>query len=115
MVDAFAKFVWLYATRSMTSAEVIDRLRKQSSIFVNPRRIVSDRGMTFTSKEFDTYCREEGIEHTLTMTDIPRANGQVERVNRTLIPLLTKLSAPKPCEWYRHLDAAQKLLNTTTH
>ncbi|KMQ94326.1 blastopia polyprotein [Lasius niger] len=32
VVDAFAKFVWLYGTKFTTSAEVISRLRKQSFI-----------------------------------------------------------------------------------
>ena len=36
-------------------------------------------------------------------------------MNRTLIPLLTKLFSPKPAEWYRHLGVAQKYLNTTPH
>ena len=44
---------------------------------------------------------------------MPRGNGQVERVNRTLIPLLTKLAAPKPGEWFKYLDLAQKYLNAT--
>lgn len=98
VMDAFTKFTWLYGTKSTTSSEVIDRLRKQSFIFANPRRIFSDRGTAFSSKEFKNYCHEEGIEHTLVTTRVPRANGQVERVNRTLIPLLTKLSAPKSSE-----------------
>ena len=49
VVDAFSKFVLLYATKSYNSTEVIDRLRKQSILFGNPRRIVSDRGTAFTS------------------------------------------------------------------
>ena len=115
VVDAFSKFVWLYATRSTSAAEVIERLRKQSTTFGNPRSIISDRGSAFTSREFSEYCHSEGVEHQLTTTGVSRANGQVERVNRTLIPLLTKLYAPKPSEWYKYLDAAQLLLNTTTH
>lgn len=39
----------------------------------------------------------------------------MERVNRTLIPLLTKLSAPKPEEWYKHLAIVQRCLNVTPH
>lgn len=113
VVDAFSKFVWLYATKSTSAAEAIERLRKQSCTFGNPRRIVSDRGAAFTSREFEEYCRSENIEHQLTTTGVPRANGQVERVNRTLIPLLTKLSSPKPNEWYKHLNAAQMCLNAT--
>lgn len=115
VIDAFSKFIWLYATNSTGATEVINRLKKQSSAFGNLRRIISDRGSAFTSKEFEEYCRTEGIEHILTTTGIPRANGQIERVNRTLIPLLTKLAAPKPNEWYKYLDTAQLCLNTTLH
>lgn len=82
--------------------------------FGNPRRTVSDRGSAFTSNDFQEYCRAEGVQHILVTTGMPRANGQVERVNQTIIPLLTKLSAPRPEEWHRHLDTAQNL-NTTPH
>lgn len=51
--------------------------------------------------------------HSLITTGVPRSNGQVERINRILIPLLTKLSAPKSEEWYKHLDTAQRCLNST--
>lgn len=115
VVDAFSKFVWLYTTRSTTAAEVIDRLHKQSIIFGNPRRIISDRGSAFTSKEFEGYCRAEGIKHSLITTGVPRGNGQVERLNRTLIPLVTKLSAPRPNDWYKCIDLVQQCLNTTPH
>lgn len=112
-VDAFSKFVWLYATKTTSAADAIERLRRQSHIFGNPRRIVSDRGSAFTSREFKEYCQSENIKHQLTTTGVTRANGQVERVNRTLIPLLTKLSAPKPGEWHKYLNAVQLCLNTT--
>lgn len=97
----------------MDAAEVIDRLRKQSAIFGNPRRIISDRGTAFTSGAFQSYCREEKIQHLLISTGVPRENGQVERLDRTVIPLLTKLTTPKPHEWYRHVGAAQTYLNAT--
>jgi len=115
VVDAFAKFVWLYATKTTSATEVINRLKKQLFIFGNPRRIISDRGTAFTSKEFTDYCATENIKHVLTTTGVPRANGQVERVNRVLIPLLTKLSDPKREEWFKHLDLAQLYLNCASH
>jgi len=115
VVDAFAKFVWLYATKTTNATEVIDKLKKQSFVFGNPRRIVSDRGTAFTSKEFTDYCATENIKHVLTTTGVPRANGQIERVNRVLISLLTKLSDPKREEWFKHLDLAQLYLNCASH
>lgn len=115
VVDAFSKFTWLYATKTTNSFEVIDRLKKQSMIFGNPRAIISDRGSAFTSNDFRDCCNEERIKHILATTGMPRGNGQVERMNRTLIPLLTKLSAPKPDNWYKFIDIAQRFLNTTPH
>ena len=74
---------------------------------------MSDRGTAFTSHEFHGYCKEENIEHVLTTTGVPRGNGQVERINRTLIPIITKLSAPKPAEWFKYLSMAQQCINAT--
>lgn len=113
VIDAFSKFVWLYTTKSADAAEVINHLHKQSIIFGNPRRIISDRGTAFTSHMFKEYCNKEKIQHLLITTGVPRGNGQVERLNRTLISLLTKLSAPKPEEWFKFLDIAQRYLNNT--
>lgn len=115
VVDSFSKFTWLYACRSTASAEVLDKMKKQANIFGNPRQIISDRGTGFTSREFEQYCKEEGIEHHLITTGVPRGNGQVERVNRTLIPLLSKMSAPKPDEWHKYLELCQRYLNATPH
>ena len=113
VVDAFTKFTWLYATKSTDSAEVIDRLKKQSVVFENSGQIVSDHCSAFTPAAFEDYCKDEKIQHVLIMTGVPRANGQVERINRTLIPLLTKLSAAKSEEWYKYLEVAQKFMNAT--
>lgn len=92
--------LWLYATRSITTAEVIDKLRKHSNIFGNPRRIISDHGTAFHTNSRNIVMK---IQYILIITGIPRANGQVEHVNRTLIPFLSKLSAPNPSEWHKHL------------
>lgn len=111
IVDAFSKFVWLFGTRSTGSSEVLDKLSKLANIFGNPKRIISDRGTAFTSNEFREYCRSENIQHVLVTTGVPRANGQVERINRTLIPIITKLTAPKPEEWHKYLNRTQQYLN----
>lgn len=113
VIDAFSKFVWLYPTKSTGANEVLQKLQLQSTVFGNPRRLISDRGSAFTSNAFQDYCKEEKIEHSLITTGVPRGNGQVERVNRTIILLLTKLAAPTPGDWYKHVSVAQKFLNST--
>ena len=46
-------------------------------------------------------------------TGVPRGNGQAERVIRTIISVLTKLSLNNPDQWYKRVDEVQKCINST--
>lgn len=46
-------------------------------------------------------------------TGLPRSNGQIEKINRMIIPVLTKLSTNDPTKWYKHVPKVQQTLNTT--
>ncbi|GFU49941.1 transposon Tf2-6 polyprotein [Trichonephila clavipes] len=70
-------------------------------------------GSAFTSKLFNDYCDEENIQHLQIATGVPRGNGQVERIHRTLIPVLTKLSLDDSTKWYKYVDRLQRILNST--
>lgn len=115
VIDGFTKFTWLYPVKSTTTREVLTKLDGQKRIFGNPGHIVSDRGTAFTSQDFANYCEGEKIKHTLITTGLPRSNGQVERLNRTIIPVLAKLSIDEPTKWYRHVDKLQRIINSTYH
>ncbi|GFW29148.1 uncharacterized protein TNCV_2838881 [Trichonephila clavipes] len=74
----------------------------------------SPLGSAFTSKLFNDYCDEENIQHLQIATGVPRGNGQVERIHRTLIPVLTKLSLDDSTKWYKYIDRLQRILNRNT-
>ncbi|GFY15215.1 transposon Tf2-8 polyprotein [Trichonephila clavipes] len=88
VVDAFTKFTWLYPVKTVSAESALEKLKQQQKTFGNPIRIISDRGSAFTSKLFNDYCDEENIQHLQIATGVPRGNGQVERIHRTLIPVL---------------------------
>ena len=113
IIDSFTKFCWLQPTKSTTSNEVISKLKLQSSVFGNPSQIVSDRGTAFTSTDFDEYCKAENITHTTITTGVSRSNGQIERLNSTIIAVLTKLSLEDPSKWYKHVEKLQQVINST--
>ncbi|GBL66329.1 hypothetical protein AVEN_162783-1, partial [Araneus ventricosus] len=92
IIDAFTKFVWIYPTKSTTSAEVIAKLEIQKAVFGSPFQIISDRGTAFTSGDFADYCAKEEIKHHAITTGLPRTNGQIERINQATISVLSKLS-----------------------
>ncbi|GFU54789.1 pro-Pol polyprotein [Trichonephila clavipes] len=100
-LDAFTKFTWLYPIKTVSAESALEKLKQQQKTFGNPIRIISDRGSAFTSKLFNDYCDEENIQHLQIATGVPRGNGQVERIHRTLIPVLTKLSLDDSTKWYK--------------
>ncbi|GFW97985.1 hypothetical protein TNCV_1806361 [Trichonephila clavipes] len=113
VVDAFTKFTWLYPVKTLSAESALEKLNQQQKTFCNPIRIISDRGSAFTSKLFNDYCDEENIQHLQIATGVPRGNGQVERIHRTLIPVLTKLSLDDSTKWYKYVDRLQRILNST--
>ncbi|GFW66676.1 transposon Tf2-9 polyprotein [Trichonephila clavipes] len=115
IIDAFTKFTWLYPVKSTTLEDALDKLKLQQKTFGNPKRIITDRGSPFNSKGFGDYCTEEKIQNLQITTGVPRGNGQVERIHRTLIPVLTKLSIDDPTKWYKFVDRLQIILNSTSN
>ncbi|GBN76983.1 Pro-Pol polyprotein [Araneus ventricosus] len=95
IIDAFTKFVWIYPTKITTSAKVIAKLKIQKAVFGSPFQIISDRGTHFASGDFANYCDKEKIKHHAITSGLPRANGQIERINQTIISILSKLTPGK--------------------
>ncbi|GFY47674.1 pro-Pol polyprotein [Trichonephila inaurata madagascariensis] len=77
--------------------------------------MITDKGSPFNSKGLDDYCTEENIQNLQITTGVPRRNGQVERIHRILIPVLTKLSIDDPTKWYKFVDRLERILNSTSN
>ncbi|GBM74563.1 hypothetical protein AVEN_184369-1 [Araneus ventricosus] len=75
------------------------------------KRIISDKVSAFTSKDFEDYCKDEGIQRIPITIGVPRANGQIERMHGTLIPVLAKLSIDYPAKWFKFVLDVQRIIN----
>lgn len=114
IVDAFTKFVKLYPCKSTDSKEVVKHMLLYFSTYSVPLRVVSDRGTAFTSQCFRDFLSEYNVQHILIATGTPRANGQAERVNRVITPMLAKLSKTTD-KWDEQLNQVQYVLNNTVN
>ncbi|GFT21022.1 transposon Tf2-6 polyprotein [Trichonephila clavipes] len=90
-----------------------NRRNCETEFFIPNLSNVVKKGSAFTSKLFNDYCDEENIQHLQIATGVSRGNGQVERIHRTLIPVLTKLSLDDSTKWYKYVDRLQRILNST--
>lgn len=89
LVDAFTKYCLIKPLRNLKTNLTVRSLDEIFTTFSYPTRLISDQGSTFTSKDFEKYCKESHINHILNAVASPRANGQVERYNRTILDALT--------------------------
>jgi len=113
IVDGFSKFLTLYPVRSVKSTETCSKLIEYFSYYSKPIRIISDRGTGFTSDYFKNFCKTHSIKHVLIAVGSPQANGQVERYNRTIKEMISKLMHEKGRNWNESLNQVQLAINNT--
>lgn len=77
-----------------------------------PARLVCDQGSTFTSKRFKEFCKEKNVKVTFNAVATPRANGQNERFNRTILSALLT-SSPEEDRWDEQVTNVQFAINTS--
>ena len=84
LVDYYSRFLFVEILKSTTSATIISKLFKIFSVHGLPETLTSDKGGRFTSTEMESYLKINGITHNRTTLLWPKANGQIERINRVI-------------------------------
>ena len=82
-VDAHSKWPEVHVMNSITASKTIDILRQIFGRSGVVKQIISDNGRTFTSEEFQTFCRNNGIIHKTSAPWHPATQGLVERFVQT--------------------------------
>lgn len=110
IIDAFTRYINIKAVRNTKTAKTAIKVFKEHfGYFGTPNRLITDRSTCFTSVQFKSFVLELGIKHVLNAVAIRRANGQVERFNRTVLDALGE----KENTWDEYIDEIQLSLNTT--
>lgn len=115
IIDAFTKFIWIEAVRDTSCANSLKALDQFMKVFGLPSRIISDRGKAFDCHEFKKYCADRQIKHVMNAVASPRANGQIERYNRTILDALVSYVGDDQNNWEIYLPKVQLGLNSNTN
>ena len=116
ITDLFSKWVEAFPMRS-TDTESL------ATILINevvcrygvPQYLHSDQGANLTSKVIQSLCKQLGIQRTQSSPYHPQGNGQVERLNRTLEAMLSKMVKENQRDWDQHLPKALFAYRTAIH
>ena len=79
LIDAYSKWIDVHVMQTSTRAATVERLRATFSTHGLPKVIVSDNGPNFTSEEFETFLKSNGIRHIKTAPYHLASNGLAER------------------------------------
>ena len=115
IIDAFSKFAWVETLKSKTEKEVAAAFE---DVFKSgtPRKLVTDNGGEFNNGTFAALMTKYQITHVNTSPYNPKANGMVERFNKTLKGKIQKFMDHYGSNHY--IDALPDLVlnyNTTKH
>ena len=109
--DHFSKYVVAYLVKDQTACIAAETLRNgYFGLFGVPAYLISDQGKAFTGHIITHLCDLYGVQRLRTS---PYMNGQVERMNQTIIRMIGKLEEDKKACWSEHLPELLLAYNAT--
>ena len=94
ITDAYSKYPCIHPTSSTSTRATLDLLEEGFAHFGFPHTLVTDNAPTFTSEEFQHWCKEREITHLTGAPYHPATNGAAERLVQTFKQALRKSSLP---------------------
>ena len=102
--DHFSKYVVAYVVKDQTARTAAVTLKNgYFGLFGAPAYLVSDQGKTFTGHLITHLCELYGVHKLRTSPYHAQTNGQVKRMNQTIIRMIGKLAEDKKVRWSEHL------------
>ena len=114
MQDHFSKYVVAYVVKDQMARTAAEMLRNgYFGLFGAPAYLVSDQGKAFTGHLISNLCELYGVQKLRTSPYHAQTNGQVERMNQTIIRMIGKLEQDKKARWSEHLPEMLAAYNGT--
>ena len=112
--DHFSKYVVAYVVKDQTACTATETLRNgYFGLFGAPAYLISDQGKAFTGHILTHLCELYGVQKLRTSPYHAQTNGQVKRMNQTIIRMIGKLEEDKKACWSKHLPELLLAYNAT--
>ena len=115
-ICSLIKYIEAKELKSINSSEIINFLEKR--IFLRhgiPRVVISDNGTQFVSEETRNYLINKKIIPKTTSIYNPKANGRIERANKTIKKMISHFVNKKHNNWHEILPYVVFAYNVSYH
>jgi len=114
--DYFTKFSRAFALKDAEASTCMRVMYDQFfALFGLPRKLHSDQGKNFEGKLFKELCQLAGVDKSHTTAFHPQCDGQVERLNRTLLQMLRTTIEDDPASWPQRLPTLMAAYRMSEH
>ena len=114
MTDHFMRYALAVVMKDQT-AKTVTKVFYECFIpvFGAPVKLLSDRGVNFTSALVEELCAAFGIQKCQTTAYHTQCDGQVERFHQTVFWVISKLVCNKKAQYEQHLPELLQAYNST--
>ena len=116
-VDYYSRWIEVDVVRNTASSVIIRCLENHFTRHGIPETLRTDNGSNLVNREMEQFLDELGIKHKKMIPLWPRANGEVERQNKSLLKAMCAAQAegePWQQELQKYLLAYRSTPHTTT-
>ena len=103
VIDAHSKWLEVVPMGVCSALTTIQALRTLFAQFRIPEMIVSDNGPQFVAREFENFCKANGIQHIRVALYHPASNGLAERALHIFKEGLKKQTTGSLSDWIARL------------
>ena len=115
LTDHFTRYVMAFITKDQKAKTVTCILYEQFiAAFGMSVKLLSDRGVNFTSALVEELCSAFAIQRCRTTMYHAQCNGQVERFHQTLFQMIGKLAMDNKAQWDHRLSRLAQAYNSMT-
>lgn len=115
LADYHSRFIEVIIMKQITASLTVRALHETFCRFGMPESLKTDNGPQFISTELAKFCEQFGIEHRRTTPYWPQANGEVERMNRSIGKRLKISQQTYGADWQWDLRMFILMHNSTPH
>lgn len=115
LIDYYSRFTEIVIMKQITASLTVRALHETFCRFGMPEFLRTDNGPQFISFELQQFCEQFGIQQEKTTPYWPQANGEVERINRSIGKRLKISQETEGSDWQWDLRMFILMHNSTPH
>ena len=114
IIDEFSRFAVVEITKCLPTEKIIPIVDKVFSMFSYPRKLKTDNGPPFNSRQWSDFCSHNNVNHRRVTPLWPQANAQADSFNKPIVKAI-RSAHTSHTSWKQALYQFLRMYRCTEH